>query len=86
MSSRGLAAAAPTQEVQPCSRYFLATWATQSVCSSGGITWMPSSEAALFQEKWVCASVMPGISVAPAASIDDRAAGGHHARARAAAR
>ena len=29
---------------------------------------MPSSEPELFQEKWVCASVMPGITVAPAAS------------------
>ena len=63
------AAAAPTQEVQPCSRYFRATCAAQSVCSSGGITWMPSSEAALFQEKWVWDSVIPGIRVAPAPSM-----------------
>ena len=32
------------------------------------MVWMPASEAASFQEKWVWASVMPGIRVAPAAS------------------
>ena len=30
---------------------------------------MPASVAASFHEKWVCASHMPGMSVAPAPSI-----------------
>ncbi len=41
----------------------------QSTCSSSGIVWMAASEAASFQEKWVWASHMPGISVAPAPSM-----------------
>ena len=64
-----MAQAAPTHEVQPASRYFLAILAHQSTCSSSGIVWMPASVAASFHEKCVCASHMPGISVAPAPSI-----------------
>ena len=33
------------------------------------MVWIAARLAALFHEKWVCASHMPGISVAPAASI-----------------
>ena len=47
----------------------MATWAAQSVCSSGGIFWMASSVLELVQPKWVWASHMPGIRVAPAPSI-----------------
>ena len=47
----------------------MATFAHHSTCSSSGIVWMPESVAASFHEKCVWASHMPGISVAPAASI-----------------
>jgi hypothetical protein len=33
------------------------------------MVWIADSVAASFQEKWVCASHMPGISVAPAPSM-----------------
>ena len=51
------------------SRYCLATCAAHSVCSSCGSFWIASSVLELVQPKCVCASHMPGISVAPAASI-----------------
>jgi hypothetical protein len=40
-----------------------------SVCSSGGIIWIGSMPGALFHERCRCASIMPGISVAPSPSI-----------------
>ena len=67
-SRRGLAAAAPTQLVQPMSRYFFATSAHQRMCSSGGMRWIASSVGWSFHEKWVCASTIPGIRKAPAPS------------------
>ena len=39
------------------------------------MVWMAASVAASFQEKCVCASHMPGISVAPAPSITVAPAG-----------
>ena len=68
-SSRGLAAAAPTHEVQPMSRYFFATSAHHRMCSSGGMRWIASRLGWSFHEKCVCASTMPGIRNAPAPSI-----------------
>ena len=70
-----MAQAAPTHEVQPASRYRLAILAHQSTCSSSGMVWMPARVAASFQEKWVCASHMPGMRVAPAPSITVAPAG-----------
>jgi len=61
--------AAPTQLVQPMSRYLRATSAHHRMCSSGGMRWMLSSEGWSFQLKWVWASTMPGIRKAPAPSI-----------------
>ena len=43
--------------------------AAQSVCSSCGSFWIASSVLELVQPRWVCASHMPGMSVAPAPSI-----------------
>ncbi len=74
-SSRGLAQAAPRQLVKPASRYFFATLAHHSTCSSNGMVWMAARSAASFQLKCVCASTMPGISVAPAPSITVAPAG-----------
>jgi hypothetical protein len=67
-SRRGFAAAAPTQLVQPMSRYFFATSAHQRMCSSGGMRWIASSVGWSFHEKWVCASTIPGMRKAPAPS------------------
>ena len=39
------------------------------MCSSGGMRWIALRPGWSFQAKCVCASVMPGIKVAPAASI-----------------
>ena len=68
-SSRGLAAAAPRPAVKPASRTSLAISMVTSMCSSSSIMLMGSMPGALFQERWRCASIMPGISVAPMPSI-----------------
>ncbi len=47
----------------------MATVADQSTCSSSGMRWRSERVAASFHEKWVCASTMPGMRVAPAPSI-----------------
>jgi hypothetical protein len=39
------------------------------MCSSTGIFWMGSTPGALFQERCRCASIIPGIKVAPMPSI-----------------
>ena len=56
------------------------------MCSSVGMRWMAVRLGWSFHEKCVCASVMPGISVAPRASTDLRAGRGQRARAAAHAR
>ena len=68
-SSRGLAAAAPRPAVKPESSTSLAMYMVLSVCSSGGISWIGSMPGALFQDRCRCASIRPGISVAPPPSI-----------------
>ena len=68
-SSRGLAAAAPRPPVKPASSTSLAISMVTSMCSSSSIIWIGSMPGALFQERCRCASIMPGISVAPMPSI-----------------
>src|SRR5574337_1343291 len=71
-SRRGFAAAAPRPPVKPASSTILAICAVTSVCSSGGIIWIGSMPGALFHERCRCASISPGMSVAPMPSMTVR--------------
>src|SRR5258706_15975171 len=69
ISSRGLAAAALKQLVKPASSMRRAFTAVFSMCSSGGMKPSSTDWATSVNERWECASMRPGISVAPRPSI-----------------
>jgi hypothetical protein len=68
-SSRGFAAAAPRPAVKPASSTSFAISMVTSMCSSSSIIWIGSIPGALFHDRCRCASIRPGINVAPMPSI-----------------
>ena len=55
--------------MKPASSTSFAISMVTSMCSSSCIIWIGSMPGALFQERCRCASIRPGISVAPMPSM-----------------